>query len=124
MSRQRGIAYPHRVDRSYVCKPATRPLYWRRNDVVMVNEANMGWLDSLKALVSSIDTEYDRRIRAASNVKRYNEGGHSAHSADGAHGTAGGHGGHGDLPEQRLEGEGGALGHLQSTAGPQVTSRE
>ncbi|CAA9278990.1 MAG: hypothetical protein AVDCRST_MAG26-3237 [uncultured Chloroflexia bacterium] len=83
----------------------------------------MGWLDGLKALVSSIDTEYERRVRAASNVKRYNEGGHSAPGVHGAHGTPVAHDGHGDLPEQRLEGEGGALGHLQANAGPQVTNR-
>lgn len=73
----------------------------------------MGLLDGLRAFVRSIDTEYDRRIRAASNVKEYKVGGH------GSHGT------HTTPREQaheaeRLAGEGGALGDLQANAGPQL----
>ena len=72
----------------------------------------MGWLDGLKALVNSVDTEYDRRIRTASNVKEYHVGGHGMH-VDHAPSTT-----HGDEGE-RLQGEGGALGDLQANAGPQ-----
>lgn len=72
----------------------------------------MGWLDSLKALVNSVDTEYDRRIRAASNVKQYMVGGHGAHAA-GQH----------DNPAEaeRQGGEGGAVGNLQVEAGPHLS---
>ncbi len=73
----------------------------------------MGWLDGIKAFVNAINTEYDRRIRAASNVKEYKVGGH---------GTQNGHGDtHAHVNEvERLEGEGGALGDLQANAGPQL----
>ena len=73
----------------------------------------MGWLDGLKALVNSVDTEYDRRIRAASNVKQYKVGGHGSYSGDG-HAPAHKH------EVERLEGEGGAVGCLQANAGPQL----
>lgn len=73
----------------------------------------MGWLDSLKSMVNAVDTEYDRRIRAASNVREYNIGGHAVHSGDDHHD------GH-ELENERLEGEGGMTGPLQSNAGPQT----
>lgn len=73
----------------------------------------MGLIDALKAFANSVDVEYDRRVRAASNVKQYSVGGH---------GTQNGHDvQHVPLNDsQRLEGEGGALGDLQSNAGPQL----
>ncbi len=72
----------------------------------------MGWLDSLKAFLSSVDTEYDRRVRSASNVREYKIGGHGSHDS---------HDGHTHLNEvERLEGEGGAVGALQANAGPQL----
>ena len=73
----------------------------------------MGLLDTLKAFVNAVDTEYDRRIRAASNVKQYRVGGHGAHD---------GHAGQRvNLNEyRRLEGEGGALGELQANPGPHL----
>jgi hypothetical protein len=74
----------------------------------------MGWLDSLKAVVSAIDTEYERRIRSASNVREYNVGGHGAHNGNGHHDA------HEQLEAERLGGEGGVLGDLQSNAGPQT----
>ncbi len=80
----------------------------------------MSLLDVLKSFASSVDTEYDRRIRAASNVKQYRIGGHGAH---GDHADD-----HMTFNEfERLKGEGGALGDLQSNSGPQlndVTNRE
>lgn len=39
----------------------------------------MGLFDSIKQFVSSVDTEYDRRIKAASNVKYYDPTGASHH---------------------------------------------
>lgn len=80
----------------------------------------MGWLDGLKGLVNSVDTEYDRRIRAASNVKEYSVGGHSDHAAHDGHTSHAKQHAHGDTIDQRLEGEGGALGHLQANAGPHL----
>ena len=72
----------------------------------------MGLLDNLKTLVNSVETEYDRRIRAASNVRQYQTGGHGAH---GDH-----HAEHdGENEHERQQGEGGAVGDLQSHAGPQ-----
>ena len=73
----------------------------------------MGWLDGLKALIDAVDTEYDRRIRTASNVKEYHLGGHGAHAN---HEPSAVHGGE----AERLEGEGGVLGDLQADAGPQL----
>ncbi len=73
----------------------------------------MGWLDGLKALIDAVDTEYDRRIRTASNVKEYHLGGHGAHANHEPSAV------HGDEAE-RLEGEGGALGDLQANAGPHL----
>ena len=73
----------------------------------------MGFFDSLRALVNSVDTEYDRRIRSASNVRQYNIGGHAGHAS---HSHAGPQTGHDD----RLQGEGGALGDLQANAGPHL----
>ena len=70
----------------------------------------MGWLDGLKALVNSVDTEYDRRIRSASNVKEYSVGGHGE-AASHAH-------------VERIQGEGGAVGELQSHAGPHLEDDE
>ena len=68
----------------------------------------------LKALLKSVETEYDRRIRAASNVRQYQVGGHGTHAAD--H-----HDQHVDdqIEHERLQGEGGATGELQANAGPQ-----
>ena len=70
----------------------------------------MGWLDALKAFVSSVDAEYDRRIKVASNVKTYHVGGH------GTHGVQPGVSVQPHVVE-RLEGEGGATGELQANAG-------
>lgn len=72
-----------------------------------------------KALIKSVETEYDRRIRAASNVRHYQIGGHGAHG-DGHHDE------HSDeqVEHERLQGEGGALGDLQSNAGPQVNDEQ
>ena len=70
----------------------------------------MGLLDALKGFAHSIDTECDRRIRAASNVKQYRIGGHGTHGDD--HVTRN--------EAERLEGEGGALCELQANAGPQL----
>lgn len=72
----------------------------------------MGFFDNIRALVNSVETEYDRRIRAASNVRQYQTGGHGAHGE--------GHAGHedGHSEHERQQGEGGALGDLQSNAGP------
>ena len=69
----------------------------------------MGWLDGLKALVNAVDTEYDRRIRSASNVKAYGVGSHAAHGA-----------GASEAHVERVQGEGGAVGPLQSNAGPHL----
>lgn len=61
----------------------------------------MGLFDSLKRLLRSVDTEYDRRIKAASNVKEYDPTGalhahahvevHNEHleEVEGEHGTNG-----------------------------------
>ena len=70
----------------------------------------MGWLDSLKALARSVETEYDRRVRSASNVRQYSVGGHGD-SATHAH-------------VEREQGEGGAVGELQSHAGPHLEQNE
>ena len=73
----------------------------------------MGLLDTLKAFANAVDMEYDRRVRAASNVKHYRVGGHGTQNGDDAQ--------HVPLAEyQRLEGEGGAPGDLQAHAGPQL----
>ena len=82
----------------------------------------MGWLDGLKALANAIDTEYDRRIRTASNVKQYKVGGHGTHGSHGPHGGDG-HAADHQNETERLQGEGGAVGALQSTAGPQLDVR-
>ena len=73
----------------------------------------MGWLANLKSMVNAVDTEYDRRIRAASNVREYNSGGHAVHSGGDHHAAH-------ELEDERLEGEGGMTGPLQSNAGPQT----
>jgi len=82
-------------------------------------ELVMGLFDSLKIFLRAVDTEYDRRIRAASNVKAYHAGGHGArdtHAVGEEHTN-----GHTSMAEnERLQGEGGALGDLQSNAGPQL----
>jgi hypothetical protein len=73
----------------------------------------MGLFDALKSLANAVDAEYDRRVRTASLVKHYDPTGASHHH----------HGGHSaahDVHVERLEGEGGARGDLQSSAGPQV----
>jgi hypothetical protein len=73
----------------------------------------MGLLDALKAFANAVDMEYDRRVRAASNVKRYRVGGHGIQNGHDAQ--------HVPLNEyQRLQGEGGGLGDLQAHAGPQL----
>ncbi|HZG68807.1 MAG TPA: hypothetical protein VEZ12_18840 [Herpetosiphonaceae bacterium] len=72
----------------------------------------MGLFDNIRALVNSVETEYDRRIRAASNVRQYQIGGHGAHGDE--H-----HAEHENGHPERQQGEGGALGDLQSNAGPQ-----
>ncbi len=69
----------------------------------------MGWLDGLKALVNAVNTEYDRRIRSASNVKEYKVG----HAANASH-----------THVERVQGEGGAVGELQSNAGPHLADEE
>ncbi len=79
----------------------------------------MGLFDSLKGFLRAVDTEYDRRIRAASNVRVYHIGGHEARDTNA---VAGDHtNGHTSPAEiERIQGEGGALGDLQSNAGPQL----
>lgn len=72
----------------------------------------MGLFDALKSFTNAVDGEYDRRVRTASLVKDYDPTGASHHH--GAHGAA-----H-DVHEERLQGEGGVMGNLQSNAGPQV----
>lgn len=72
----------------------------------------MGLFDALKSFVHSVDNEYDRRVRGASLVKHYDPTGASHHH--GAHDT------HHDTHAERIQGEGGAVGHLQSNAGPQL----
>jgi hypothetical protein len=74
----------------------------------------MGLFDALKSFADSVNTEYDRRIRGASLVEEYDPTGASHHGAHGAHDT------HHDTHVERIEGEGGAVGHLQSNAGPQL----
>lgn len=69
----------------------------------------MGLFDALKSFANSVNTEYDRRIRGASLVKEYDPTGASHH-----------HGAHHDTHVERIEGEGGAVGHLQANAGPQL----
>lgn len=69
----------------------------------------MGLFDALKSFTNAVDAEYDRRIRQASLVKEYDPTGAHHH---GAH--------HHDTHAERLEGEGGAVGHLQSNAGPHL----
>lgn len=72
----------------------------------------MGLFDSLKSFVWAVDHEYDRRIKAASLVKEYDPTGaaHHHHGAQDAH----------DTQVERIEGEGGAVGHQQSNAGPHL----
>lgn len=72
----------------------------------------MGLFDALKSFTRSVNAEYDRRIREASLVKEYDPTG--AHHHHGAHDT------HHDTHAERLQGEGGAVGQLQSNAGPQL----
>jgi hypothetical protein len=72
----------------------------------------MGFLAALRALANSLDTEYDRRIRAASHVKDYGVGGHGLSADD--------HLQMHPVEAERLQGEGGAHGDLQANAGPQV----
>lgn len=74
----------------------------------------MGLWDALKSFVTSVDTEYDRRIREASLVRKYDPTGASHHGAHGAHDT------HHDTHVERIQGEGGAVGQLQANAGPQL----
>ncbi len=73
----------------------------------------MGLFDALKFFVHSIDTEYDRRVRAASLVKQYDPTGASHHH--GAH-----HDTEPDAHVERIQGEGGAVGGQQANAGPQL----
>ncbi|HEX6291392.1 MAG TPA: hypothetical protein VFZ66_19570 [Herpetosiphonaceae bacterium] len=73
----------------------------------------MGLFDALKSFVAAVDGEYDRRVRTASLVKHYDPTG-ASHHHHGAHEPE--HDGH----AERLEGEGGARGDLQSSAGPQL----
>lgn len=75
----------------------------------------MGLIDALRSFAHSVDAEYDRRVRGASLVKAYDPTGASHH---GAHGAA--HDTHHDTHVERIEGEGGAVGSLQSNAGPQL----
>ena len=82
----------------------------------------MGLLDSLKVFVRAVETEYDRRIRAASNVKTYHVGGHSVHDTHPA-GSVGANGRPSAADIEHLQGEGGAVGGLQANAGPQVGDR-
>jgi hypothetical protein len=70
----------------------------------------MGLFDALKSFLNAVDSEYDRRVRTASLVKHYDPTGASHHHHGSAH----------DVHEERLEGEGGVTGDLQSHAGPQV----
>jgi len=74
----------------------------------------MGFLDALKFFARAVDREYDRRVKAASLVRAYDPTGASHHH--GHHLTDGEH----DTRVERLQGEGGAVGELQSTAGPQL----
>ena len=72
----------------------------------------MGLFDALKSFTNAVDSEYDRRVRTASLVKHYDPTGASHH-----HGS---HGSTHDVHEERLEGEGGVTGDLQTHAGPHV----
>jgi hypothetical protein len=74
----------------------------------------MGVLDALKYFARSVDREYDRRVKAASLVRGYDPTG-----ASHQHGHQLGHDEH-DTNVERLQGEGGATGELQSSAGPQL----
>ena len=83
----------------------------------------MSWLDGLRAFVNAVDTEYDRRIRTASNVKEYHIGGHGSHGHHDSHDDGADNHTHAAEVE-RLEGEGGALGELQANAGPHLGHTE
>jgi hypothetical protein len=55
----------------------------------------MGIKDIWNGLIGAVDGEYDRRIKAASNVREYHPGGHGhGHGHDEAHE-------HHDLPEEQ-----------------------
>ena len=83
-------------------------------------EPVMGLFDSLKILLRAVDTEYDRRIRAASNVKAYHIGGHGSHDAQAHPMDSDRVNGHSSAVEvERSQGEGGIVGDLQANAGPQ-----
>ncbi len=72
----------------------------------------MPWYEPIAKLVHAIDTEYDRRIRAASNIKAY-------------HPEGGGHGQHTALPHGIAEedaGGAGTAGALQGASGPQYAA--
>ena len=83
-------------------------------------ELVMGLFDSLKIFLRAVDTEYDRRIRAASNVKAYQVGGHGSHDAQARPVDSDRVNGHGSaVVVERSQGEGGVVGDLQANAGPQ-----
>lgn len=68
----------------------------------------MAWF---KQLFDLVETEYDRRIRSASNIIEY-------------HPEGGGHGhGHDDHPVEEEGGGGGTEGLLHGAAGAQFTDR-
>lgn len=75
----------------------------------------MGVFDALKFFARAVDREYDRRVKAASLVRTYDPTGASHH-----HGHQLGSDGEHDTHVERLQGEGGAVGELQSNAGPQL----
>ncbi|GAC1357087.1 MAG: hypothetical protein NVSMB42_16030 [Herpetosiphon sp.] len=71
----------------------------------------MPWYKSISRFINAIDTEYDRRIRGASNVKAYHpEGdGHGHHASIGSDA----------MQKPREEGGGaGTEGALQGAGGP------
>lgn len=74
----------------------------------------MGVLDSLRYFARAVEREYDRRVKAASQVRSYDPTGASHH-----HGHQLAHGEH-DTHVERIQGEGGAVGELQSHAGPHL----
>ncbi len=55
----------------------------------------MGLKEIWAGFVHAVDTEYDRRIRAASNVRAYQIGGHGHHHDHGDHTEA-------EQPEEQL----------------------
>lgn len=55
----------------------------------------MGLKEFFSSIVGAVDTEYDRRVKAASNVRAYAVGGHGHHADPAAHEQ------HADPPEEQ-----------------------